>query len=313
MAQAFLSSIRVEDVAQPAENMIIVDSQASIGQTLNVLIKNNILCAPVQEKSSGQFIGLVDMLDLVTFLVEYVKNRESLNNDFLSFIAEDTFQPRTASDLSDLSKRNKMCPVPQGASLLEAMTVMATNHVQRVPVMIMGPKGEFTGVISLLTQSAVIAFLAKHTSELGGLAKTLHEVGFGPKEVFSIVEDKPALDAFKMMASHHISGLPVVDTDNQLLANISARDLRVIANDPKMFQYLAIEAGDFVTHIRTSNPSPKDMHPSISCTLEEPFHRVVSKLAAAHIHRIYITDSQRKLVSVVSLHDIIQKVISGGL
>jgi len=291
--------------------MVVVDSKASVAQTLNTLVKSNVLCAPVFDREANQFTGLVDMLDLVTLLVEVTKNMGSMSQDYVAYMEkEEELQSRTASQISDLSKRNKMCPVPLEATLLDAMRVMSKNHVQRVPVMSVNQKGEFVAVSGLLTQSAVVAFLAKHAAELGPeFSRSLRDMGFEEKKVISISDTTPAIEAFRLMAENRISGLPVLDSDGKLLANISARDLRVIASDPKMFQHLYLDAGDFVTHIRMADVATKTVHPSISVTLEESFQRVIAKLAAAHIHRIYVTDQQRMPVSVISLHDIIAKIL----
>jgi len=297
--------------------MIVIDSRDTVPQALKTLVKSNVFCAPVFDRTSGVYIGLLDMLDLVSFIVDLAEKSSSLGHDYMAYLErEELFNTQTACEVLRVSQRNKMCPVSAGSCLYDAMVIMSKNSVQRVPVMFVNQKGEFTGVMSLLTQTAVIAFLSKNIAKLGPeFSESLSALGFEPKKVICIEDHRPALEAFKLMVTHQITGLPVLDSEKKLLANISARDLRVIANDPKLFSYLHLDAGEFITLTRMSDSSLKTVHPSISCCMDEKFSRLVAKMAAAHVHRIYITDHHRIPVSVVTAHDVIKKIVSkeGGL
>jgi len=311
MSREFLSSIKVEDVAVKGKEIVIVEASDPIPHILNTLVKNNILCAPVYDKSVEKFIGLVDMLDLVTFIVETVDCVESLSSDYVKFLQkDDLFKRNSAKDIADLSKRNRMCPLPLGSSLFEAIETMVRNSVQRIPIMEVNQKGDFLKIHSILTESNVISFLAKNSCNLDlWVNKPIKELGFHSKKVISIDVNRPAIEAFRLMVKFRISGLPVLDHEGKVLANISARDLRAIANDQRMFHYLFLDIGELVTHIRLSEASSKTIHPSISCSFDDSLQKVIAKLAAAHIHRIYVTEN-RLPSSVVSLHDIITKIVT---
>jgi len=311
MAHAFLSSIRVEDVAPKWEDLIVIDANSTVPQALKIFVANNIFCAPVYDAEQQTYIGLVDLLDLITFIIDLEKKGSYLNHDYMDYLErEEEFNTQTTRDVCNLAKKYELCPVPEGTSLFDAMAIMGKKGVPRVPIMSVNQRGEYVGIVSLLTQSAVLQFLSKNINKLGEFSKSLLATGFGPKKVICVEDSKPTLEAFKLIAENRITGLPVLDGEKKLLANISARDLRVIANDPKMFQYLYMSAGDFVSHIRLSDTSFKTVHPSISCTLDENFLRIIARMSAAHIHRIYITDHHRMPVSVVTAHDVINKIAS---
>lgn len=58
-------------------------------------------------------------------------------------------------------------------------------------------------ITNLLTQSAVIDYLAKHVDQLGpAIQKSLKELNFEKKAVISIDHGKPAIEAFKLMAEN---------------------------------------------------------------------------------------------------------------
>jgi len=304
MASEVLSQIKVEDLAPSSSPVVVVDSQDSLAKTFLTMVKSNILCAPVLDRTNNTFIGLIDMIDIACFVVDIAKNTEKLGSDYVDFMSEEEeFKGRKTLDVVDLSKRNKLFPVTVGSNLFDAVSKMATNHVQRIPIM--DREGNIT---NLLTQSAVIDYLAKHAEQLGpSLKKTLSELNFGEKPVISINHNKPAIEAFKLMAENRISGLAVVDDSKKLIANISARDLRSIQQDARLFERLYYSVGEFVSHVRQANF--RAIHPSICCTLDDTFQKIIMRIAAARIHRIYVVDESRHLVSVISLHDVLAKIL----
>lgn len=304
MATKLLSQVQVQDIAPPAGPVVVVDSHDSLAKTFLTMVGNNILCAPVLDKSTNTFFGLIDMIDIACFVVDIAKNSDKLGSDYVDFMSkEEEFKGRATSDVADLSKRNKMYPVSASATLLEAVNKMATNHVQRIPIV-----NKDNHITNLLTQSAVIEYLAKHVDQLGpAIQKSLKELHFERKPVISIDHNKSAIEAFKLMADNRISGLAVLDSDKKLMANISARDLRSIQKDTQLFERLYYSVGEFVSHVRQANY--RAIHPSICCTFDDTFQKIIMRLAAARIHRIYVVDEHRHPISVISLHDVLAKIL----
>jgi len=304
MACKLLSQVQVQDIAPSSGPVVVVDSKDTLAKTFLAMVKNNILCAPVLDKTTNKFLGLIDMIDIACFVVDIATNSDKLGTDYVDFLSkEEEFKGRATSDVADLSHRNKMFPVPIGSSLLDAVNKMATNHVQRIPIV-----DKDNNITNLLTQSAVIDYLAKHIDQLGpAIQKTLKELHFEKKPVISIDHNKSAIEAFKLMAEHRISGLAVLDSDKKLMANISARDLRSIQQDAQLFERLYYSVGEFVSHVRQANY--RAIHPSICCTFDDTFQKIIMRLAAARIHRIYVVDENRRPISVISLHDILLKIL----
>jgi len=305
MACQLLSKIQVEElVPTTSGSVVVVDSKDSLADTFLAMVKNNILCAPVKDSTNNNYLGLIDMIDIACLVVDIAQNTEQLGSDYKNFLKEEEkFKGSITSDVADLSKRNKLYPVTIGANLLDAVKLMAANHVQRIPIL--NPEGE---IVNLLTQSAVIEYLSKNVDQLGLAAnRTLKELNFVKKPVISIDHNKRALDAFKLMAEHRISGLAVVDGSRKLIANISARDLRSIQQDSRLFEKLYYSVGEFVSHVRQANY--RAIHPSICCTFDDTFHKIIMRLAAARIHRIYVVDDHRHPISVISLHDVLEKAL----
>lgn len=105
---------------------------------------------------------------------------------------------------------------------------MIEKKLHRVPIVEKDGK-----LANLISQSSVVDFLFKNKfvweKDLGALTMTeanLHNIT-AKSELFSVQSDKTALAAFTLLHEKRVSGLPVVDEHNKLVANISVQDLKV--------------------------------------------------------------------------------------
>lgn len=311
MGLELLASTSVDSVSPVLDKVISVNANESVTKVLHALTENNIFCVPVVD--NGKIVGLIDMVDIVSYVVDVVGKSEGSGESaaYLRQVEEAHLNSQRNDHVAGISKKNKFCPVTAGTSLLDAMKVMTDAHVQRLPVVSV----DFQ-LKNFVTQSAIIAFLAKHVDELGDFVdKTLAQLGFKPKEVISISVDRPTIEAFRLINEKKITGIPVMDTDGTMITNISCSDLRDVATDPRLFEYLHMPLDSFIpimkSHINPKKESSMNvMYPKISCKFETTLRTVLGKLAATKIHRIYITDEHDNPVGIVSLIDIIEKVVN---
>jgi len=140
---------------------------------------------------------------------------------------------------------------------------------------------------------------------------TLSELGFKPKKVFAVKETALAIDAFKLMSEQKITGITILDNDGAIITNVSSKDLRNVLSDPHFFEMLQLPVERFVSDLKTKTflHDAETMYPKICCKFNSKFGEVLHKLAATRIHRIYVVEANDCPVSVISLHDIILKVL----
>lgn len=311
MGLEVLASTNVDQVSPVLSKVISVSASETVTKVLHSLAENNIFCVPVEDK--GKIIGLIDMVDIVSYVVEVAGKTEGSGESaaYLRKVEEAHLKSERNDHVAGLSKKNRYCPVTAGTSVLDAMKVMTDNHVQRLPVVSV----DFQ-LRNFVTQSAIIQFLQKHIDELGDFVdKSLAQLGFRPKDIISISVNRPTIDAFRLISEKKITGIPVMDTDGTMITNISCSDLRDVATDPKLFEYLHMPLDSFIPIMKSKiNPKKESsmnvMYPKISCKFETTFRTVVGKLAATKIHRIYITDDHDAPIGIVSLIDIIEKVVN---
>jgi len=139
---------------------------------------------------------------------------------------------------------------------------------------------------------------------------TLAELGFKSKAVYTVKENATAINAFKLMSDNKITGVPIVDSEGEIITNISSKEILHMLNDPTFFDKLQLPAERFVSDLKTKTFLHKSetMYPKICCKFTDKFIAVLNKLVATKIHRIYVVDSNSHLTGVISLDDIVSKV-----
>jgi CBS domain-containing protein len=273
-------------------------------------VKNNIYGAPVYDQTKKELVGMIDMLDIVVFLVQLFESQHEQGTDFTSrdfytlLDEASKFRTESAKSVADLSKRNTLIPVNHAAPIKEVLKIFATSHVHRVPIL----ENPWT-VGNILTQSDIIKWLANEIKldnqehGIGLIGK--HKIGdmFPRKEqIFSVKGDDIAIEAFKLMAHHRISSVAVVDSNGALLSNISAKDIKAIEPDA-IFTKLYKTCTQYVAATRAQELNIK--FPMIYCHQDATVEDVIVRLAFLKIHRIYVVDEDRKPINVISLGDIL--------
>jgi CBS domain-containing protein len=290
--------------------VITVDKTASLQSVLELLSKHDIRSLPVVDTTNGdKLLGVVDMVDIVTFVVRFAEECLSLpaaKRNFEWFTQQLDQTGQDISQIAGLSHKNPYIPVQSGTSIFDIIQIMVSCGVQRVPVI--NPQNHLENFV---TQSAFVEFFAKHLNSFGELGEcTLSELGFKPKQVHAVKENATAIESFKLMSTHKITGVPVVDLEGEIITNISSKELRHILTDPHFFDKLQLPTERFVSDLKSKTFLHKSetMYPKICCHFSDKFSTVLNKLAATKIHRIYVVDAYQRPIGVISLDDIVSKV-----
>jgi len=213
-----------------------------------------------------------------------------------------------AADEANVGK-SQWHPIVEGANFREVLSLLA-HKCRRVAVL-----SRTTGRVSkIISQSAVVALLYEHMRTLGDIVpETPLTTGWGLKPVFSIGEDSPARDAFKMMVEHGISAVAVVDPAHKLLSTISTKDIRLLASvEFQGKQLLDLSVREYISRIRRLDKKFEARPSIISAGLQTSLTLIIGKLAAAKLHRIFIEDPQGKCVGVVSVTDCVLLLEKGN-
>jgi CBS domain-containing protein len=255
------------------------------------------------------------MVDIVKYVINHFgpSNILGKERDFWDLVEEEkVFATKTVNDLMTypLSTRNPFHPIKEGYSALSVIEPLAREeNLHRVPVI-----DQNRQMFNLVTQSQVVEYLAKNLDRIGAgkVNKPLRqcEVVWKPR-VLAVKEDSPAIDAFNIMVDKGVSGLAVVDNSGVLVGNISLRDLKLISYDARLFWRLQQTVGNFLTKLKTEYTAKHGRPSSLVTAVEtDTIGTCIKALADNSIHRIYVIDSGKKPVGLLSLKDVLLEILS---
>ncbi|KAJ3675767.1 hypothetical protein LUZ60_004809 [Juncus effusus] len=245
-------------------------------------------------------------------------DNNSVHGSFFETLTSSEFYKNTkVKDISGSFRWAPFLALQNTDSFLTMLLLLSKYRMKSLPVVDFG-EGKLVNVV---TQSAVVHMLAECVGyewfeDWGD--KKLGELGLPntrPESLMKVKEDEPVLKAFQLMREKGIGGLPVVDeSGHKAVGNISIRDVQYLLTAPEIYKdYRTITAKDFLTAVRNhltkqNNDSPL-LHEVITCKRDDSMKEVILKLDSKRIHRIYVLDQNDNLEGVITLRDIISKLV----
>lgn len=238
-------------------------------------------------------------------------------NFFEALTSSDLYKNTKVRDIAGSFRWAPFLALQKSNSFLTMLLLLSKYRMKSVPVVDLG-EGKIDNII---TQSSVLHMLEEcadlHWFEGWG-SKKLSELGLPLMKSNSIIkvdEDEPVLQAFKLMRQKGIGGLPVVESGgSKAIGNISIRDIQFLLIAPEIYRdYRSITAKNFLTAIRrylaeNAKDSPM-LSGMVTCGRGDSLKEVITKLDSLKIHRIYVVDDTGNLEGIVTLRDIISKLV----
>lgn len=305
--ETFLSHYKVKDIIDPNQRVIVVDSNAAPSDAFQMLLDRGIQSAPVRNIQTHEYTGFLDVRDLVPFLLLYIKEHHVHKSSSLSTTKTSIHEIMTIGTkmyddatkgitVSYLSRMRSFNPVNPDDSLLSVAKLLGQG-VRRVPVVQSGK------VIQIISQSTFMHFVHQHMKDVGTLLdKTISEAKAGTAHPTCVSHETPALDVFTLMSQKGLSGLGVL-SEKQLVGNTSASDIKLLlqhldANllNMPIFEYLC----------KVRQEKLKTMAPVVVVKPSDTLAKLIGKLHATRLHRVFVVDEHRHPLEVVSVSDLMR-------
>ena len=135
------------------------------------------------------------------------------------------------------------------------------------------------------------------------------------KKVISVKKQTSAKEIAEVMARHGVSGIPVIDDDEQVVGIISENDFlsRMGKKEVKSFMNIIARClenkGCLAVPIRNQSAEDIMTAPVITASEDTPVSEIVNLFAEKKINRVPILSQEMKLVGIVSRADALQTVI----
>jgi len=302
-------TIKVKDVVNDMPNfdLIYVNENDTVADVLNVFKKNNIVSAPVKKPDENVFTGIIDMLDLVTFVDTKFAIPRDLARD--SYDQMEQFAKHPIGTLMQISNRNKWLEVSFDETLSDLFEILSNSNSHRVAVI-----NEAADLVGLVTQYGLLEWVNshKHLFPRDIFMETLGNFEW-TKEVKSIDMNKFVIDAFKEIWDQEVSGLAVVDDKGKLVSNISASDLTRVRALPvgelvhdlyqPIKQFLNLKTTLQEKIMKADQPSAVPIYVTSDASVEE----VLNLMMLHRIHRVFVVDKVNQNPNgIISCSDLIR-------
>ncbi|XP_051147477.1 SNF1-related protein kinase regulatory subunit gamma-1-like [Andrographis paniculata] len=236
---------------------------------------------------------------------------------FKTLTSSDVYKNTMVGDISGSFRWAPFLALQKANSFLTMLLLLSKYRMKSIPVVDMGE----AKIDNIVTQSAVIHMLKEcaglHWFETLG-SKKLSELDLPlmkSQHMVKVYEDDPVLQAFKLMGEKGVGGLPVVSNDgNKAVGNISLRDIQFLLIASEIYKdYRSMTAKEFLTVVRryADEHLKKLQAPSsmVTCRRGDTLIEVIRKLDSQTIHRIYVVDDGGNLEGVVTVRDIISRLV----
>lgn len=305
MASTDFSTVSVDSFAA-SRSVIELPNTATVGQALSLLSEHGISSVPVWNTETSQYDGWVDSRDITALLVR-IMSQDSDDTRFMNLRAVNsraiTIDETPITEV--IATGDEFVNLPEGSFFQEVLDVLG-RRAHRAGIYNRA-SGKMTKVIS---QFDVVRFLAELVEQSASESfsalwqTTIQDANIAFKTVTSVRGSSNPLDAFSVLASSNLSGVPVVNSSGVIVSVLSTTDVRHVWTANK-FEFMDVTLSG-VLHRAAGDGGPREpVVVSPTATIAE----ALFKLRDEHVHRVFVIDADRKPVGVISLKDIISSIL----
>jgi len=295
---------------QTVTDLAHAEVNQTLSQCLEALTNRRIYSLPVFDKE--KYVGMISLKEIVNFIVQqFYKSAHATSSEkhlrietlkAHTFVDEDYRSISEAIQKEPLRDHLQTVPVLEDSTKLKDL-ISALSKSERVPIIHNGK------IVNIVSQATVLRFIAKHLNDVGSIIhETLHQLDCITKPVHTVSMNTPAIVSFAIMVESGFSSLGFLDEDESHISGvISFKDIRGAVMDGT--DSLLKPTEDYVNTIRRNDEKniTKDVVPTVNCSAKDPLGKVISKLTAVGIHRLFVReDGASDFTGIVSLSDILK-------
>ncbi|KAL7915429.1 nuclear protein SNF4 [Trichoderma velutinum] len=298
----FLRKRTSYDVLPLSFRLIVLDTDLLIKKSLNILIQNSIVSAPLWDSHTSRFAGILTATDYINVIQYHCQFPDEMSK---------LDQFRLAS-LRDIEKAIGATPIESASvhpsrPLYEALRRMLKTRARRIPLIDVDEETGRETVISVITQYRILKFIAvnnEHNTIL--LKKTLRELQLGTYTDLLVARmGTTVLEVINLMVNGNISCVPIVDSENRVLNAFEAVDI-IPCIKGGAYDELNGSVGEALCKRPEDNPG------IFTCSQDDRLDSIFDTIRKSRVHRLIVVDDENKLKGVISLSDILKYVLLHG-
>lgn len=297
----FLQSKTSYDVLPVSYRLIVLDTSLLVKRSLNILLQNNIVSAPLWNNKTSRFAGLLTSSDFINVIQYYFQFPEKF----------ELVDQLTLDGLRDVEKaigvgQIETTSIHPFKSLYEACVKMLDSKARRIPLIDEDEKTHREIVVSVLTQYRILKFVALNCKETKMLLKQIKDIKEmnQPKQLSTCTMDTPVIEVIHMLSEQSVSSIPIVDGQGKLMNVYEAVDVLGLVKGG-VYNDLDLSVGDALLR------RPEDFEGVHTCTQNDRLSTIMDTIRKSRLHRLFVVDDEGKLLSVITLSDILHYILFG--
>ncbi|PGH27691.1 hypothetical protein AJ80_00706 [Polytolypa hystricis UAMH7299] len=289
------------DVLPLSFRLIVFDTSLTVKESLNILIQNGIVSAPLWDSKTSTFAGLLTTSDYINVVQYYFQNPNHL--------AE--IDQLRLNRLRDVEKVLGVQP-PETLSidperpLYEACRRMLSSRARRIPLVSYDTQTERALVVSVITQYRILKFVAVNVAETQKLRRPLREINLGTYEdVATATMDTPVIDVIHKLVARSISSVPILNSEGVVYNVFEAVDVIGLIKHG-VYDNLQLGVGEAL------KKRPADFPGIYTCSLDDGLDTIMDTIRKSRVHRLIVVDEHFRLKGVLTLSDILHYLLLEG-
>ncbi|KAK6083546.1 nuclear protein snf4 [Seiridium cupressi] len=298
----FLKRRTSYDVLPLSFRLIVLDNDLLIKKSLNILIQNGIVSAPLWDSHTSRFAGLLTSTDYINVIQYYCQFPNEIDN----------VEKFRLSSLREIEKAIgvqtlETVSVHPSRPLYEACNRMLKSRARRIPLVDIDDETGRETVVSVITQYRILKFIAVNTEQHTSLLKkSVREIRLGTYENIATCQmSDSVLDVINLMVVHNISAVPVLDKNDTVLNVFEAVDV-IPCIKGGAYDELKSPVGEALCK------RPDDFQGIYTCTEDDRLDSIFQTIRQSRVHRIVVIDDRHHLRGIISLSDILKYVLFHG-
>ncbi|KAK0626701.1 hypothetical protein B0T14DRAFT_534801 [Immersiella caudata] len=290
------------DVLPLSFRLVVLDNDLLIKKSLNILIQNGIVSAPLWDSRNSAFAGLLTSTDYINVIQYYCQFPDQLNQ-------VDQFR---LCNLRDIEKAIGVVPLETVSvhpmrPLYEACRRMLKTRARRIPLVDTDDETGRETVVSVITQYRILKFIAVNNEQHTMLLKKpVGELGLGTyTNLATATMSSSVLDVIHLMVKHNISAVPIVDQEYKLLNVFEAVDV-IPCIKGGAYDELSATVGEAISR------RAEDFAGIYTCGEDDRLDSIFDTIRKSRVHRLIVIDDDSRLKGIISLSDVLKYVLLHG-
>ena len=278
-----------------SSKLVVFDTTLHVKKAFMALVHNSMRAAPVWDSESQQFVGMLTVTDFINILRFYYKS------PFVHMYQVEEHRIQTWRELQASEPRPYLVSIDPMQSLHQAVRHLIEHKIHRLAVM----DSETGNAIYIITHKRLLHFL--HENFRGQtmpqfMMKTIKELSIGTfQNIAMIQEDTPVIVALNVFTERRVSALPIVDEQGRVVDIYAKFDVMNLAAE-RTYNNLDIPVKEALQHRSWF----EGVH---TCTPMDSLQTVVDRIVEKQVHRLVIVDTEKHLVGIISLSDILNFLV----